>query len=276
MRIRAAIIATILAAAATGCGDESGTTHPTEPGPPASPAVLLKDVVIPRLPSPFFHFDYDATGRVTGASYASELTKYDVRYDGGRISALTNITLGNRDTLKYVYDDSGRVLAIQYVNGTGVVYTRIIFTFEGQQLRQLQRERKVSDGFIIDKQMTFTYYADGNVRDITEHRPAIDGVQTETTVNDRYENYDTKINVDGFSLLHTEFFDHLFLLPGLQLQIGNPARQTHTGDGDNYVVDYAYSYDADNRPLTKSGDLLFLSGSSAGMRFQTLSQFSYY
>jgi hypothetical protein len=157
--------------------------------------VLLKDVVIPRLPSPYFHFDYDATGRLTGASYASELTKYDVRYDGGRISALTNITLGNRDTLKYVYDDSGRVLAIQYVNGSGTVYTRIIFTFEGQQLRQLQRERKLSDGFIIDKQMTFTYYADGNVRDITEHHPAIDGEQTETSMVDHYENYDTKINV---------------------------------------------------------------------------------
>ena len=179
--------------------------------------------------------------------------KYDVRYDGGRISALTNITLSNRDTLKYVYDDSGRVLAIQYVNGSGTVYTRIIFTFEGQQLRQLQRERKLSDGFIIDKQMTFAYYPDGNVRDITEHHPAIDGEQTETSMVDHYENYDTKINVDGFSLLHTEFFDHLVLLPGLQLQLGNPARQTHTGDGDNYVVDYTYSYDAANRPLTKSG-----------------------
>lgn len=276
MRIRAAIIiATIVAVAVTGCGDEPGTTHPTEPVSPA-PAVLLKDVVIPRLPSPYFHFDYDASGRLTGASYASELMKYDVRYDGGRISALTNITLSNRDTLKYVYDDSGRVLAIQYVNGSGTVYTRIIFTFEGQQLRQLQRERKLSDGFIIDKQMTFAYYPDGNVRDITEHHPAIDGEQTETSMVDHYENYDTKINVDGFSLLHTEFFDHLVLLPGLQLQLGNPARQTHTGDGDNYVVDYTYSYDAENRPLTKSGDLLFLSGSSAGMRFQTLSQFSYY
>lgn len=276
MRMRAAIISMIVAVAVSGCGEASGTTFPTEPGPPAPPAVLLKDVVIPRLPSPFFHFDYDASGRLTGASYASELTKYDVRYDGGRISALTNITLGNRDTLKYVYDDSGHVLAIQYVNGSGVVYTRIIFTFEGQQLRQLQRERSVSGGFIIDKQMTFMYYADGNVRDITEHRPAIDGVQTETTVVDRYESYDTKINVDGFSLLHTEFFDHLLLLPGLRLQIGNPARQTHTGDGDNYVVDYTYSYDDSNRPLTKTGDLLFLSGSSAGMRFQTLSEFSYY
>ena len=65
MRIRAAIIiATIVAVAVTGCGDEPGTTHPTEPVSPA-PAVLLKDVVIPRLPSPYFHFDYDASGRLT-------------------------------------------------------------------------------------------------------------------------------------------------------------------------------------------------------------------
>src|SRR5436309_2282423 len=107
MRIRAAILTTIAALAVLGCSGER--THPTEPGPPPPPAVLLKDVVIPRLPSPYFHFDYDATGRLTGASYASELTKYDITYAGGRISALTNITLGNRDTLKYFYDDAGRV-----------------------------------------------------------------------------------------------------------------------------------------------------------------------
>src|SRR4051812_49244614 len=89
MRISAAVITTIAALALSGCG-ESMTPHPTEPGPPAS-LVLLKDVVFSNLPSPYYHFDYDATGRLTGASYASELRKYDVKYEGGRISTMNTI-----------------------------------------------------------------------------------------------------------------------------------------------------------------------------------------
>ena len=93
---------------------------------------------------------------------------------------------------------------------------------------------------------------------------------------DLFELYDDKINVDGFGLLHTEFFDHLILLPGAPLQKGNPARVTHTGDGDNYRVDYSYSYDETNRPLNKSGAATFTTGPLAGRTFATLSVFSYY
>jgi hypothetical protein len=123
--------------------------------------------------------------------------------------------------------------------------------------------------------MSFAYYPDGNVRDVTEHHPAIDG-QVETTTVDHYEQYDAKLNVDDFDLLHTEFFDHLLLLPGVRLQRGNPARVTHTGDGDNYSVVYTYAYDDAGRPVTKSGALVFVTGPDAGKTFQTLSKFSYY
>ena len=100
--------------------------------------------------------------------------------------------------------------------------------------------------------------------------------EEETTTVDRFERYDDKINVDGFSLLHEEFFDHKVLLPGVQLQKGNPARQTHTGDGVNYAVDYIYTYDDLNRPLTKAGALTFSNGPDAGKTFATRSIFSYY
>ena len=62
----------------------------------------------------------------------------------------------------------------------------------------------------------------------------------------------------------------------MQLQKGNPARQTHTGDGVNFTVDYSYSYDDKNRPLTKHGEVTLLNGSDAGQKFQTNSLFSYY
>jgi hypothetical protein len=41
------------------------------------------------------------------------------------------------------------------------------------------------------------------------------------------------------------------------------------------TVDYTYTYDGD-RPLTKIGALTFTTGSSAGQRFETRSEFSYY
>jgi hypothetical protein len=51
---------------------------------------------------------------------------------------------------------------------------------------------------------------------------------------------------------------------------------TRTGDSDNFTVDYTYTYDARNRPLTTSGDLAFTTGPSAGQHFQVGSVFSYY
>ena len=124
--------------------------------------------------------------------------------------------------------------------------------------------------------MSLSYYPDGNLRELTEHRPAIEGQQDETTTVDRFEQYDDKTNVDGFSLIHDEFFDHKVLLPGVQLQKGNPARQTHTGAGVNYSVDFSYTYDDRNRPLMKAGALTFLNGSDAGKTFETSAVFSYF
>ena len=265
----------ILAAAIVACKD-SGTTAPTPPVPPPSP-VLLRDIVIPSLPSPYYHFEYDATGRVTSLSFASSLFTYDVRYDSrGRIGEMRNITLATGTRLVYAYDDSNRAVSVRYVDSNGVTFTLLIFSYEGQKLTGIERDRRVDGGFIIDKTVSLSYYADGNLRELTEHRPAIEGQQDETTTVDHFEQYDDKINVDGFSLILEEFFDHKVLLPGVQLQKGNPARQTHTGDGVNYSVDFSYTYDGRNRPLTKSGALTFSNGPDAGRIFQTSSVFSYF
>src|SRR6185503_18730948 len=155
----------------------------------------------------------------------------------------------------------------------GVVFTALFFTYDGNKLTELERDRRVTGGFIIDKTMTFSYYPDGNLQELTEHRPAIDGVQPEATIHDRFEQYDTGINVDGFSLIHDDFFDHLVLLPAVRLQKSNPRRVTRIGDADNFIVDYSYTYDARNRPLTSSGDLGFTTGPSAGQHFQVGSAF---
>lgn len=257
-----------------GCGHEPEAPGPVPPDP--GPTVLLQDIVIPSLPSPYYHFEYDPTGRLTVASFASDLRHYDVRYDNGRISEMKNTAVLNGDRLTYTYDDAGRVSVVKYVDASEAVVAVVFLTYDGQKLTGLERDRRVTGGFIVEKTMSLSYYPDGNVRQIVEHHPAIDAGQTEATTTDVFEQYDDKINVDGFSLIHDEFFDHLVLLPGVQLQKGNPARQTHTGDGVNYTVDYSYSYDDKNRPLTKNGELTFLNGTDAGRKFQTTSVFTYY
>jgi len=271
MRIRRAFITAIAAAALSSCGGE----RVTAPVARATP-VLLREIVIPSLPSPYYHFEYDSTGRATKASFASGFTMYDLTYDRDRIAEMRDNTLGDRDRLVYAYDNAGRVATIKYVDESERVYTIVSFTYDGQKLTRLRRERMIGGTFVIDKTTTLSYAADGNLRELTEHRPLIDGYQTETTGTDRFEQYDDKINVDAFSLLHTEFFDHLILLPDVQLQEGNPRRVTHSGDGDNYTVDYTYTYDDRNRPLTKTGEVTFVNGPNAGQKFETLSMFSYY
>ena len=271
-RIRSLLITMIAVAGLSSCSGEEKMTAP--PPPPTS--VLLKDIVIPNLPAPYYHFDYDARGILRSVSFASGLTAYDVTYASGRISEIRNNTIANHDRLVYVYDDAGRVVAIRETDESGVVFTALFFTYAGDKLIELERDRRVTGGFIIDKTMSFTYYSDGNLLELTEHRPAIDGLQPETTVKDRFEQYDDGINVDSFGLIHDDFSDHLVLLPAVQLQKSNPRRVIRTGDTDNYAVNYTYTYDARSRPLATHGDLTFTTGSRAGEHFQVGSQFSYY
>jgi hypothetical protein len=270
-RVPGVVITMIAVAGLSSC---SGDLKVTAPPPPAG--VLLKDIVIPHLPSPYYHFEYDGQGTVSSVSFASGLTNYEVTYAAGRISEMRNNIIVNHDRLVYVYDDAGRVAAIRETDESGAVFTALFFTYAGDRLVELERDRRVTGGFIIDKTMSFSYYPDGNLLELTEHRPAIDGVQPETTVKDRFEQYDNGINVDAFGLIHDDFFDHLVLLPAVQLQKSNPRRVTRTGDADNYTVDYTYTYDARNRPLTTRGDLAFTTGSSAGQHFEVGSVFSYY
>ena len=240
-----------------------------------SSTVLLKDIVVANLPAPYYHFQYDKEGRVNFVSFASELTRYNVLYSQGRISEMRNNILVNKDRLQYSYDDKGRVILIKYLDSTGVIFGKSSFTYNGQRLIKAERKHKITGGFIVDRTMTMLYYANGNLQQIKDHRPAMDG-QPESTVIDRFEGYDDKINVDVFRLLHPDFFEHLFLLPGVQLQINNPRKETRTGDGTNYQVNYTYTYNEKNEPLTKKGEGIITNGDDPLQTFKTSSTYTYY
>jgi hypothetical protein len=264
-----------------GCVSEPDLTHPTSPPatPPPSPVPSIADVrlgelIIPNLPSPHYRFEYDSSGRVTFASFAADLRTYDIRYEGNRIAGMTSTNVVTTERLAYFYDLAGKATLVTYSDNAGVVYVRVHLAYAGDRLVGLERERLIEGTFQLEKRLSFVYDGAGNLVELTDQRLPVGGL-TEATVVDRFEDYDTGINVDGFSLIHTESADHLILLPGVRLQLGNAAGVARSGSGLNYHVDYTYTYDYEGRPLTKHGEVIVLGGASAGQRFQTNAAFSY-
>lgn len=256
------------------CKKEKETAFPPPTTPP-NQMVLLKDIVVPNLPSPYYQFKYLSTGKMIFASFASGFKMYNFEYNGDRLTEMRNDNAVNKDRLHYIYDNEGRVAIITYADFTDQVYTIIELTYNGQQLVKLEREQKLNVDFFIDKTIQFQYYPDGNLRELSTHRTPGNG-NAETTITDQFEQYDNKINVDGFNLLHDEFLDHLVLLPGVQFQKNNPGKIIHTGDGDNYKIAYTYTYNDKNAPLTKTGTGTWLNGPNEGNSFQSNAFYSYY
>ena len=263
----------VLVAIFISCKKQKETLQ--QPPAPPPPTVLLKDMVVDHLPSPYYHFEYDASKKVSFVSFASDFARYNVIYDGTNISEMRNNILVNKDRLQYVYGTTGKVELIAYMDSTGFVYKTLDLFYDGPRVVRIDRARRSGTGFVYEKTTTMTYYTDGNLMDITHHYLPFNG-QPEATYTLHFEQYDNKINGDGFQLIHSEFFDHFFLLPGVQLQKNNPGKETLTGTGDNYTVNYTYTYNEKNAPLTKTGDLLFSTGTHAGEHFSLSTTFSYY
>jgi hypothetical protein len=254
--------------------------HRPDPAePPVVPAkhILLKDITIPHLPSPYYHFEYNTDSLVTKADFASGYTIYDVLYNGTKISEMRNNIIVNHDTLRYSYDNAGKVTLIKFINQANVIYRHAFFAYNGNLIKEIEWDRKQPDGsFFIDRTLSFSFYPDGNVKTITDHRPPTAGVDDYISVT-TFEQYDDKINADDFSLVHDGIHDHLFLLQGFRVQRNNPRKEMLSVNGtDLYTIDYTYTYNDDNTPSDKAGDLLYLSGQFAGQRFQTNSFYTYY
>jgi len=257
--------------------DMGSSSYPPPPPPPPPPAapVLLKDIVYLSLPSPYYHFEYDNTGKPIFVSFASDFTRYDIHYTNGAITDMRNNIIVNKDRLQYTYNNAGKVELITYADSLEKVYTTVSLVYNANKLVKLERAKRVPGGFIMDKIVTMSYYADDNLSDITYHTLAVNGAP-ENSYTLHFENYDNKINVDGFGLIKNEFFDHFFLLPGVQLQKNNPGRESLVGVVDTYTVDFTYTYNDKNLPVSRTGDLKITGGTRAGQRIQTSASYSYY
>jgi hypothetical protein len=246
-----------------------------------TPVLKLKDMVERNLPSPYYHFDYNDSGYITKAIFASGLSFYDLTYIGKKLSEVAmnkDIPLDTRkDKLKYEYNN-GNLTGVNVFDKNGVFYRKCILTFStSRQLQKLEWDVQIGTaGFKAELIMVFSYYADGNLEKITYSSLPID-TQPSAFYEDKFEDYDNKPNADGFSLLHANpFYLDLVLFPSVRLQLNNPRRVTHTGDGANYMVNYSYTYDAKGRPVEKRGDFVYTNGTSAGIHTDLLTTFSYY
>jgi hypothetical protein len=270
MKVKA-VLPLIVLTTMISCKKETSKPSPT---PPAS--FKLKDVAIRNLPSPYYHFEYDDSGKITLFNYQSGLRIFDVTYDGEKIMSMENIVDPvNKVRLEYVYIN-GELTAIKVKNKDGVVVRHCIISFNSShQLQEIEWD--VSDGstgFLIEQTLTYSYWPDGNVMEVVTHNYPI-APQTESTYVELFENYDDHVNADGLSLAHNSTHEPI-LLPGTKIQLNNAGRLVHAGDGINFEINYSYTYDSKGRPTVKTGDLKFTNGSNAGQHFETQSTFSYY
>ncbi len=260
--------------------------HTQQPNPQpviaADTAILkLKDLTEKDLPSPYYHFDYNDSGYVTKASFASGLSFYDLTYSNKKLTEMDmnkDIPFDTRkDKLKYQYDDKGNLTGISVFDKDGVLYRKCLLTFSAsRQLQQLRWDVKVNSGFSTELTIAFTYYTDGNLEMISYSSSPIDS-QPLAFYEDKFEDYDNKPNADGFSLIHANpYYLDFVLLPSVHLQLHNSRRVTRTGDGANYIINYTYTYDAKGRPIEKKGDFVYTNGTSAGTHTDLLTTFSYY
>jgi hypothetical protein len=254
-----------------------GKDHPSNP--PDSPSFVelkLKDINITGLPSPYYHFEYRDDKYISSFNFSNGLI-YDMTYTGDDLTLMKNNTTGTRDSLKYNY--TGNKLAqITVTTDAGFTYRQAFLTYyPSGQLQKLEWELKPgNEPFAKEQSFTFTYYPDGNVKEIVQQYFAV-GQLPEATFTDKYENYDDKKNADGFILMEPGRLRIPILIPGITLQVNNAGRIVRTGGAAvTYEVNYTYAYDGTGRPLVKTGDLVYTSGPDIGQHTQSQTTYSYY
>jgi len=277
MRHGKALIVATLTLTLFACRKEhSGTGQQDPPNNPGTTQALLKDLDISILPQPWYHFEYDNSKRVILIISQSSLDTMHVIYDGNKIKEMRNDAISNHDTLRYTYDNNGMVSLITFIGASAdFQYRHISFTYSGQQLTKIVWDFKDgTHGFKVDRELTYTYYADGNLKQVMDHYPPLNS-QAEATNIKFFEQYDDKVNVDGFDQL-LYYNDHPYILPGVVLQKNNPKKETLTGDASNFTINWSYQYNSNNIPLSKTGNGKWTIGAEVGNSFLTTRTFTYY
>lgn len=240
------------------------------PPPGAKPVtdqyeVRVRDIVVTNSPSPYYGFAYNDSGYVTSLNYASSLYIYHYYYKNQRIDSVTSTSTDARYLL---YNYTGKlVTSVDQFNDAGKWLVASIQYDQQNRVSKMTWRQKSATEF--DKVSEFTYYDDGNVKQLKTTYPTT-GI---TSVVD-YEAYDNKRGVDGFNIFK-DFMDHVILLPGVRFQYNNPVRMKIVSGPNERIIRHDYVY-RDSLPIERNSHTQVTAGPSAGQAFTVHTTFSYY
>ena len=113
---------------------------------------------------------------------------------------MKSIVASTKISTTYQYDNSGKLSFVRINSEDGsTVLKRGFLTYDNQnRLKEIEWELNTTAGFALQRALSFTYHSDRNVAERRDRRHLIEGKQTEALFVERYEQYDDKLNVDGF------------------------------------------------------------------------------
>ena len=268
------IVTALLVLVLASCGKDEPTIPIPVPTDTLSDArtVLLKQVVVQNLPSPFFKFVYDEDHFVTEASFASSLDVYKMEYEDKRVKKVSNTKNGRYMLYNY---SNGNVASINEfgLNNQKLVSYEFLYNSTGKLIQVNWKLFAENAGGEIYKQHKLSYHADGNLAKLelwVKEPGPLHLASTET-----FDEYDNSTNVDDFYLLK-EFFDSFLFLPQVKLQVNNPHKHNISNGDNEFEITYTYDFNTNNLPVKKSGIMKQTKGPEEGKIINLLSTFSYY
>lgn len=269
------VMAVLFLLTVVGCSKEKINVRPA-PGPeePGTNAVLLKEIIQEKLPSPAYHFFYDRKGKVRKIELSSGLISYDVVYEGQQLARLENKK--HQSGLQYYYEDN-RVKSIFYYKGTEenleTVY-HLEYHFNGL-LKSLNQFRylNIKMDSVLERGFNFLYNDDGNLASVEEKRIGENGEMVFAKAM-MYAEYDEGRNMEGTGILR-DFFDELLYLPEITLQKNNPVVVKMATAGAKFLIRNHFQYQGEI-PVLKMSKMTQTGGSGMGDSFTFVTRYTYY
>jgi hypothetical protein len=269
------MMAVLFLLTAVGCSKENIHDKPAlGPEEPGTNAVLLKEIIQEKLPSPAYHFFYDRKGKVRTIELSSGLISYDVVYEGGKIARLENKK--HQTGLQYAYDGN-RVRSILHYNereeNVDAVY-HLEYHFNGllKSLSYFSYLNTKNDS-VLTRDFHFLYHDDGNLASVEEKRRGDNGGMVFSKAM-MYAEYDEGRNMEGTGILR-DFFDDLLYLPEITLQKNNPVVVKMATAGGKFLIRNHFQYQGEI-PILKMSKMTQTGGSGMGDSFTFVTRYTYY
>jgi hypothetical protein len=237
--------------------------------------ILVKEVEVSALPSPFFHFEYDAQNFVTAIHFANDIKTYHPIYQNKRVIRVNKINTSgfNDGYMLYTYNNQN-VIAIDEYNKHSQKFLKHELSYNNaRQLTQIIWKNYTSTSENLYKKIDFDYWEDGNLKNASTYLN--NGTELEFMYKDSYSQYDNKECVDDF-YLYKQFMESVIFLPQVKLQKNNAHRLETTTPAYTNRVDWQFDFSG-NLPIKKTGSMYQIAGPNVGNTPATFyTTFSYY